>query len=201
MQAPWWTTIAAAAAGGIIALLATILTSGMNALTSRRRQRLELAHTRSLEREKLLYDQRIELYLNIIEEMFQVDNKLRELRRDCTALNSIYLTTELKELAHSVQSDAANLSGKLSKIIILSDREVVDAFMDFCSSIESEAESLIKGDLRADLESDDSEPPGKRRLIPKRARAYDDLIESIRREVGSRTDYLDGRQPAYYTIA
>ncbi|MFE6611503.1 hypothetical protein [Amycolatopsis sp. NPDC057786] len=191
MQAPWWTTIAAAIAGGLIALTATVLTSALTAVVSGRRQRLELAHARSLEREKLLYIHRLPLYLEILHSVDQIDSDLSALRRFCE--ENPFGKKQRHGDSQKLLNEINSLAEKRSVVVVVSDMEVTEAFIDFCSGVALETSSLDVGDLER------SRPDSSERwdLVPKRARLYDDLVNAIRREIGSRTDKLDGRHRVY----
>jgi len=164
--------------GGILTLTATLATSMLTALMGSRRQKLDLAHARSLEREKLLYEQRISLYLEIQEPVDELESDMTFLRAQRRA---VPLSVKLD--GDHVRELVERLEGYLTMVSVISDEEVANAFLRYWRTARAELWSVLQGDLDAH-----TEPYGiDNRSVPKRIRLKIELLGAIRNEIGSRT--------------
>lgn len=74
-SAPWWFVLVTALLTGAFTLVGSWLTGRLNL----RRQREELAHSKALQREKELYDRRLEFYFELLPKIEKVENYVADM--------------------------------------------------------------------------------------------------------------------------
>ncbi|MFD6070617.1 hypothetical protein [Amycolatopsis lurida] len=102
-SAPWWFVLVTAIVTGAFTLLGSWLTAWLTL----RRQREELAHAQALEREKELYNRRVDFYAELVPLIDEVMNEAREEKPDLPLLSKRLEAVQQSHLRARVVSGKA----------------------------------------------------------------------------------------------
>ncbi|MER7009922.1 hypothetical protein ABT324_00640 [Saccharopolyspora sp. NPDC000359] len=178
-SSPWWSQIAATSIGGLLAILAAVLTTVFTNFHAKRRQGAEIAHQIRLEREKLHYEHRLPLYVEMVGLIFEADRSIPPMRPEVYADGREHREPikcdELRDVTKRIRQAG-------TRLFVLSGEDVIDGVQRFGESCESLIKALGLGyDEYMKVEN---------RLREERRERANFLLQAIRDEMGPDSDEI-----------
>ncbi|GAA1940365.1 hypothetical protein [Amycolatopsis minnesotensis] len=136
---PWWYAVVATATGGLLTLLATVLTAWLTNKNAANRQIRELEHQRDMERDKHLYDRRLELYAEVMPLAEALVDAIEEMR---AALVFGKFATKGNPNYSKALSAVASLRKLFHTVVLISTNEVGSEILELMDEGERSIDAL-----------------------------------------------------------